>query len=61
VNSVVKFFQSTVPTEGTLQQLEEASTKSDEKMLQLGNALMSGVHGWPQPLGDVKNSNNKFG
>jgi len=44
----VKLFETIVPTENGLQELEEASTLSNEKMLLLGDALMIGVHGWPR-------------
>lgn len=45
---IIGAFKSTVPTETSLSELEEASKTSNEKMLQLGDALMSGVHGWPR-------------
>lgn len=44
----VEAFKSIVPSESSLQELEAASRTSNEKMLQLGDALMSGVHGWPR-------------
>jgi len=43
---MVKIFKSIVPSESSLHELEEASRTSDEKMLQLGDALMAGVKGW---------------
>ena len=45
---IVGNFKSVVPSESSLRQLEEASRTSNEKMLQLADALMLGVHGWPR-------------
>ena len=44
----VKLFETIVPTENSLQELEEASMLSNEKILLLGDALMLGVHGRPR-------------
>lgn len=45
---VQMFEANCVPTETSLAQLEEAAQTSNEKMLELAGALMSGVHGWPR-------------
>jgi hypothetical protein len=42
----VKMFETIVPTETSLEELEEAAKLSNEKMLLLADSLMSGVHGW---------------
>ena len=44
----VAMLETIVPAENSLQELEEASRLSDEKMLLLGDALMTGVRGWPR-------------
>jgi hypothetical protein len=45
---IVGTFQSAVPPERSLRQLAQAAKTSNEKMLQLGDALMIGFHGWPR-------------
>jgi hypothetical protein len=46
--SIEEGLESILPNERSLEDLELASKNSDAKMLQLGDALMSGVHGWPR-------------
>jgi len=48
ITDPVEVFKASVPSERRLADLEAASKTSDKKMLQLGDALMSGVHGWPR-------------
>lgn len=43
---IIGIFKSKMPSETSLAQLEAASRRSNDKMLTLGDALMSGVHGW---------------
>lgn len=53
VPDMIQIFHSAVPKTTSLQELEALSKQSDENMLLLADALMSGVHGWPR---DVKRS-----
>mmetsp|Transcript_35059 Transcript_35059/g.84824 ORF Transcript_35059/g.84824 Transcript_35059/m.84824 type:complete len:1109 (-) Transcript_35059:1667-4993(-) len=48
VRNPIETFKAWVPHERSLAQLEAASRGSSKKMLEFGDALMSGVHGWPR-------------
>lgn len=48
VVDLIGLFEASVPKESSLRQLEAASRTSPEKMLELGDALMIGFHGWPR-------------
>lgn len=45
---LVKIFESAVPRETSLSDLERKSKSSPRKMLQLADALMTGMNGWPR-------------